>query len=126
MTTTDDMTTLVDNSANNRGSSEGNYEYWLVCPTAFSAIFQLYLCGHVYCWRKLEFSEKSTICIWFVTRTRDTSYLTTEKPDMYCYPSGSLAFNLFLLHIFFFQFPSVLLQKYELQQFVRNICLHSY
>jgi hypothetical protein len=29
MTTTDDMTTLVDNSANNRGSSEGNYEYWL-------------------------------------------------------------------------------------------------
>jgi hypothetical protein len=23
------MTTLVDNSANNRGSSEGNYEYWL-------------------------------------------------------------------------------------------------
>jgi hypothetical protein len=29
MTTTDNMTTLVDNSTNNRGSSKGNYEYWL-------------------------------------------------------------------------------------------------
>ena len=75
-----------------------NIDY--VCPTALSAIFQLYLCGHVYCWRKLEFSVKSTICIWFVTRTRGTSCLTTQKLDLYCYTSGSLAFNLFLLFFF--------------------------
>jgi hypothetical protein len=28
MTTTDDMTTLVSNSTNNTGSSQGNYDYW--------------------------------------------------------------------------------------------------
>ena len=27
-----------------------------VCSTALSTIFQLYLGGHVYCYRKLEFS----------------------------------------------------------------------
>jgi hypothetical protein len=34
-----------------------------VWSTALSTIFKLYLCGHVYRWRKLEFSEKPTIYI---------------------------------------------------------------
>ena len=62
-----------------------NIDY--VWSTVFSTIFQLYLCGHVYCWRKLEFSEKSTICILFVTRTRGSSCFTKQTLYLYCDPS---------------------------------------
>ena len=57
MTTTDDMTTMVSNSTNNTGSSQGNYDYWDVYSTT---IGQLYIGGHVYSCRKMEFS---VICV---------------------------------------------------------------
>ena len=62
-----------------------------ICPPPLSAIFQLYLCGHVYCWRKLE--SLNYLYLICHTHTRGTSCIATQKLDLYCYPSCSLALS---------------------------------
>ena len=106
------MTTLVSNT----GSSQGNYNY-----STFSNISAISL------WPCLLL-EKTRV-LWEINYL----YLICHTHTGYLLPHNTETrsvllslrlprFQCILTSYIFFQFPSVLLQKYELQQFVRNIC----
>jgi hypothetical protein len=125
MTTTDDMTTLVDNSANNRGSSEGNYEYWLCLS------YSTFSNNSVISLRPCLLLEKTRVLweinyLYLICHTHTGYLLTHNKETRYVLLSLRLPrFQSVFTSYIFFQFPSVLLQKYELQQFVKTyVCIH--
>ena len=124
------LTTLVSNTGptdamTTTGSSQGNYDYWLcIFYSTFSNISVISL-------RPCLLLEKTRVLweinyLYLICHTHTGYLLPHNRETRYVLLSLRLPrFQCILTSYIFFQFPSVLLQKYELQQFVRNICLHS-